>query len=345
MSGDLYELIDLAAGWRMPIRVTWLNVANAEVTFAEIPMLKIQRGAVAKKLLGACTHTGEGRWWIPKLSLEAIATKAADGTDPERLVRWSTPEPGMSADADFVHAYCKQEYVPTILRNPAAAIPVWASFEKFILQWLLQGRSLKFSFGRLDAFPVRANWKNAMIGRIFKNAEWQDHYSKEHYDFLRRTITQNPEMITAYDKDSDTMRWSVEFTPNKSFHAAAEKIERARKTNHRWKNNYLGQICQVIKETIIDRLHENLVAYCKETNYPYAIFPDGSSCRYPPKGFQPTRFGTSWYQTPFVTGAALKGYEGSALVQEDAGLHALSNIRPEAQDVRQRDDVDGARKD
>lgn len=345
---DLYELTDHAAGWRMPIRVHWHNEALAEVTLADVPILAIQWGAIMTKLHSVCTHFNAGSnpsnpkertWWIPKLSLQPIATKSNE-TDPERIVRWNQPEPDLAADADFVNAYCKQR--GAIIKNPKTLEILLGSLNEFMLQWLVSGRPINFGWGRLDAFPVRANWKNAMIGRIFKNRKYVDHYTAEQYDFFRTCILANTEWLTAYDLESATMRWSAEFTPSEKFHEAAKQRELERKKNPRWKNNYLGQVLKYLRDNI-ERLHANLISYSKETDFPFAIFPDGSSPRNPPKGFQPVRSTSAWYQVPLVTAAAAKGHEGSALVQEDAGVSKVQDLRPEAPDVRQRDTVDAAR--
>lgn len=337
MTADLYELIDHAAGWRMPIRVRWANPALAEATLAEVPMLKIQSKVIEDKLSVAATHCAQikGRWvwYISIRSLDDIAVKS-DEADPERLVRWAPADPEPTVDAGFVNAYCASRIA--VVKSPKDFAYVWASLQKFMLRWLVdEGRSLDLGFGRLDAFPVRANWRNAVIGRIFKNRKYQDLYAREKYEFFRRCLTQNPEMLTAYDTESRTMRWSVEFTPARNFHHATDKRENARKGNHRWKNNYLGQICAALAEPEMhERLYEAVIAYSKETDYPFAIFPDGSSQRYPPKGWQPTRSATAWYQVNLVTAAAARGHEGSAVVPEDASVPKVQDLRPPAKDVR-----------
>lgn len=342
MTSELWELIDHAAGWRMPIRVKWVNVANAEVTIAPIPLLEIQRTAIHNKLRAACTHVSQmgvaWAWWIPKRSLEAIATKAPDGTDPENLVVWKQPEPDLAADTEFARAFSKQRGVPELLKNPEAVEFILGQINEFMLKWLVtHGRSINLGWGRLDAFPVRANWKNAIIGRMFRRTgsakQVRTQYTAEDYEFLRTNIIDNTEWLTAYDKDTGTMRWSVEFTPSKDFHAAAFEREKQRRGHHRWKNNYLGAVIHSLRENI-ERLYEVIVAYSKETNLPFGIFPYGSSPRFPPKGYQPVRSNSAWYQTPLVTGAAIQEREGSAMVSEDASLPAVSNLQPSAENLR-----------
>lgn len=305
MKSALYELIDIVAGWRMPIHVNWLNSANAEVTIADIPLLQIQRQAIEAKLNASATHRHPDgtKWYVAVRALNDIADKSMRA-DPEQVVVWSRPEPVPDVRVDFVHAYCAQP--SAVIRSPATFAPIWASIQQFILHWLVdQGRSLDLHFGRLDAFPLRCNWKNAIIGRIYKNRIYVRHYTAGQWEFMRACL--HRERLTAYDRKSGTMRWSCEFTPNEAFYAATIKREEKRKEEtdangqRRWKNNYLGQIMHLIRKDLKERMYENLVAYAKETDYPFAVFPLGCGTRRPPKGFQPTFSSMEWYQTPLVT--------------------------------------------
>lgn len=346
MNSDLYELIDFEAGWRMPIRVRWVNIANAECTFAEVPLLKIQRAAIEAKLTASATHRSGDNWYIPVLTLKDIASKAEDGTDPESLVRWHPPEPDLAVDADFIHSYCQRKSTPMLLKDEEVAKIIWTSFQEFILHWLVtEGRPLNLFFGRLDAFPLRANWKAAILGGLFdrRNGNYRARtyharYLEADYSFFRRCITQNPEMLTAYDTDTQTLRWSMEFTPNKKFRNTAQDQEEKRKQKASWNSNYLGQICHAIRDPkLLDRLYEIIVAHSKETDLPAAVFPDGTSHRYPPKGFYPTQTTTVWYQTHLVTRQAILARlqrETPAVEPADAGVQPVPHIQPPAQDVR-----------
>ncbi|HEX2880107.1 MAG TPA: hypothetical protein VHO25_11310, partial [Polyangiaceae bacterium] len=238
-------------------------------------------------------------------------------------------------DADFVNAYCKHR--DAVVRDPRNFAAMWDSICKFMIHWtMFEERSVDFGFARLDAFCVRANWKNAILGRVM--AMRRQTNGPRTAESIRRTTRKllHQSFISGIDISTMKCRWTLELTPKRTFYEAADLREAKRKLITR--GSYLYNVLrQLHSPEHKNRLYECLLEYTRQTKLPYAALPHGFEPRCDSSGKEsPINFATpkKWASTPVVAGSKMEDKTGRAVVPEDALLPTMQDLQSLPEDVR-----------
>lgn len=324
--GELWEVFGY--GWRLPIRVKFIDAGTCEVRIADLPLLKKQREKLEGALENQCYARDGVVWFFHLDSLKKFAFPSRY-EDPEDCVIWgSAPTNNVKPSDDFVDAYCASR--DSAFRNAVQFRVVFAHICKSMMEWvLIQNRTLDLGFCRIDAFALRANWKNAMANTII--GKWCKGKLPTDTEEFRRVQKKllHRDYLTSWDRETNTYRWTLEVMPLKPFHDTAEKIEIERKSKSKemyeldvlvWQKNPRQK----------DRAMEYMAAYWREAARPYGKLPHGHEHRFKGDGEGPiaaTPAAEKRHSTPVVIGAKLENGDGCAVVPEDAGVPTLSALQ------------------
>lgn len=349
-TGELWELI--GPHWRLPIYAHASPNGVIEVEIAGIPILKAQRKAAEEALRIHCTHRESNTWFFARAGLEQSAVKS-HWEDPEDVVIWNWKQREYDVRLAMAKFYCEQSYA--VCKKDIHFAAMWASIENFMFDWMVQmGRPIEFSWGRLEALPIRANWKQAMLSTMKAKkqnlavignkdaATRQEAERRVQFNLYERSF------MTSLDVETKTIRWTVEFVPNREWHQKIYEFELQRKQRkHRF---YFSDVLQLLKSRHLkDRLHAILLAYRKETEIPYAFLNNGNFKRDGGKKSFPIGMAippSPGSPTPVVIGRSMdKKGKGFVMVPENALVLSVQDFQQICDDMRHAfENLDSARK-
>lgn len=337
-------------GWRLPVYAETQSGGLIEVTLAPIPMLKIQRQAAVECLSEFAEHEKDGRWYLTKHSFDQC-TLDIKKQDPEAVVVWNSNAIEIPKDADdFVDAYTRSRHaIPQhLFQNADTFRIIWNSICNFMLEWMLhKDRPVPLGFANINAFPLRANWKNVVISRV---SSLKSNRKIVMQEFAEKEIMRifSKDHMTAYDEGRQMIKWSLDITPTYNFHRHAETREIKRKAQQRTIPRYETKVLRaLLNKNLKIRLYEALMAYVRETIYPYLTVHRGGERGGKSHGDQPQ--GTilpppKWQATPVVIGSTKK--DGRTVASEDATVLTVQDLLILSEDLRiAGNDMDPARSD
>lgn len=348
--GELWELI--GPRWRLPIYAHTLPNGVIKVELAGIPLLKAQIKVAEEYLRIHCTHREGDTWFFAESGLRQSAIKSIYD-DPEQVVIWNWKKQEYDVRLTMAKFYCEQPYAVCNKDRHFAAM--WASIENFMFDWMVVlGRPIEFSWGRLEALPVRANWKQAMLSTMKakkQNLAVIGNRDKQSRQEAERRVQFNlyeQSFMTSLDDETKTIRWTVEFIPNREWHQKIYVFELQRKQRkHRY---YWSDVLQLLKSRHLkDRLHAIFLTYRKETEIPYAFLRNGNFKRNGGKKSFPIGMAvppSPGSPTPVVIGRRMdqKG-KGFVVVPENALVLSMQDFQQICEDMRHAfENLDSTRK-
>lgn len=152
---------------------TLAAMVEAAVCFAK------QRVAIAKFFSGVADLRGR-HWYLPQRTLESIATRLPEGTDPLTVTTWGeekremvpeTPPPAKPPEPVSTGNLEMDEFLDDMARNTGTERGVlaywWLTFCKQVQHYLInREKPVPMYFIKLHASPYRQNWKWIVLSRV-----------------------------------------------------------------------------------------------------------------------------------------------------------------------------------
>lgn len=243
--------------------------------------------------------------------------------------------------SDFISEYTQSR--DALIKTPATAAAVWASFMKFALEWMASGKTLDMGFVKLDPLPLRVG----AFEKIAYRYGLRKFYRMGTAGEWKKQLTTG--LFVAWDEKHQVIRWRIIATATEAFHRAMIELEKERKPrSSALKYLYYERVKRML-EARKSQHYGILLTYLKEAAYPTRLFRQvGCGQRYVNDGEghnDPTRNpdGTLRPAIPRPNHRIKRprrsksaGPESSkmAVVPADAGVHEVRSVQPPEQDVR-----------
>jgi hypothetical protein len=157
--------------WTIPFYVTRRDDFEVQL-YPAVPLNVPQQRAINEFMANFGSVDPIGRWGIHPSLLPKVASQIDNGTDPEVVSTWGTPEDKQKKPLSISTGDAEQdEFLSDMLANVHMELPelvaCWTLFKQQILHYLVnREKPVSFGFLKLHSSPYRRNWMFVMLSRF-----------------------------------------------------------------------------------------------------------------------------------------------------------------------------------
>lgn len=288
--GDVELWVFDGDGWAFPVyAVPAVNKPSGDRFYrfqSVFPLMKAQRALMDSRI--SLNNCSERQWVLRESDMKTMAHKAP-GITPERYYRWegveaSLPKPAaIIVDHDAMEGalsksagdFLKHVSAKTGVCEYAKLKLIWAVVCREGIKWLLDGNALDIGFARLQAAPVRANWKEIMYS-AFPNMGLIFHKGDRRTMLLEsgmESALHSRQMMALEARGKPCFTWTIEVVEQAAWRDTVRKLELERlgmKASAEYAHWWLKTISR-----LSDKLWDVYETWLEKTRHPYGRIAEG----------------------------------------------------------------------